>query len=55
MTDGDTQQSAWRRFTSFMRIALRDNEEANKLISKIEDAKTEKLLMEVGRADGETV
>lgn len=29
---------------------LRDNEEASKLINRIEDAKTEKLLMEVGRS-----
>ncbi len=29
---------------------LRDNEEASRLINRIEDAKTEKLLMEVGRA-----
>jgi hypothetical protein len=28
---------------------LRDNEEAGKLINRIEDAKTEKLLMEVNR------
>lgn len=28
---------------------LRDNEEASKLINRIEDAKTEKLLMEVNR------
>ena len=28
---------------------LRDNEEASRLINRIEDAKTEKLLMEVGR------
>ncbi len=30
---------------------MRDNEEAGKLVNKIEDAKTEKLLMEVNRAD----
>jgi hypothetical protein len=30
---------------------LRDNEEAARLINRIEDAKTEKLLMEVGRAN----
>jgi hypothetical protein len=29
---------------------LRDNEEAAKLINRIEDAKTEKLLMEVSKA-----
>jgi hypothetical protein len=29
---------------------LRDNEEANKLINRIEDAKTERLLMEVNKA-----
>ena len=29
---------------------LRDNEEAGKLINRIEDAKTERLLMEVNRA-----
>jgi hypothetical protein len=29
---------------------LRDNEEAGKLINRIEDAKTEKLLMEVNRS-----
>lgn len=30
---------------------MRDNEESGKLLNKIEDAKTEKLLMEVNRAD----
>ena len=29
---------------------MRDNEEASKMISKIEDARTEKLLMEINRA-----
>jgi hypothetical protein len=29
---------------------LRDNDEASKLINRIEDAKTEKLLMEVSKA-----
>lgn len=29
---------------------LRDNEEANKLINRIEDAKTERLLMEVNKS-----
>ncbi len=28
---------------------MRDNEEASKMISKIEDARTEKLLMEINR------
>ena len=28
---------------------MRDNEEAGKMISKIEDARTEKLLMEINR------
>lgn len=28
---------------------VRDNQEAGKLINKIEDAKTEKLLMDIGR------
>ncbi|MEM7427925.1 MAG: YiaA/YiaB family inner membrane protein [Pseudomonadota bacterium] len=32
---------------------LRDNEEANKLINKIEDAKTEKLLMDINRPEAE--
>ena len=32
---------------------LRDNEEAGKLITKIEDAKTEKLLMDINRPEGE--
>jgi len=31
---------------------MRDNEEAKKFVNKIEDAKTEKLLMEVSRGDG---
>lgn len=30
---------------------LRDNQEAGKLVSKIEDAKTEKLLMEINRGE----
>ena len=30
---------------------MRDNEESGKLINKIEDAKTEKLLMEVNRPE----
>jgi len=29
---------------------LRDNEEANKLLNRIEDAKTERLLMDVGKS-----
>ena len=32
---------------------LRDNEEAGKLTTKIEDAKTEKLLMDINRPEGE--
>ena len=32
---------------------MRDNEEAGKLINKIEDAKTEKLLMDINRPEGE--
>ena len=32
---------------------LRDNQEAGKLINKIEDAKTEKLLMDISRKDTE--
>jgi len=30
---------------------LRDNQESSKLINKIEDAKTEKLLMDINRPD----
>jgi len=30
---------------------LRDNQEAGKLINKIEDAKTEKLLMDISRSE----
>lgn len=30
---------------------MRDNQESGKLINKIEDAKTEKLLMDIGRTD----
>ncbi len=32
---------------------MRDTEEAGKLINKIEDAKTEKLLMDINRPEGE--
>ena len=32
---------------------LRDNQEGSKLISKIEDAKTEKLLLDIGSRKGE--
>lgn len=34
---------------------LRDNEEAGKLINKIEDAKTEKLLMDINRPETDPV
>ena len=34
---------------------LRDNEEAGKLINKIEDAKTEKLLMDINRPESDPV
>jgi len=30
---------------------MRDNQEANKLVSKIEDAKTERLLMDINRGE----
>jgi len=31
---------------------LRDNEEANKFLNKIEDAKTEKLFMDINKPEG---